>query len=160
MAPCYFEGTGREPFQKVGVEVAGCEIGIGKDALVQRQRGLDSLDDEHFQSAAHARDGLGAVATAHDELGDQRIVVGRDHGVGMGRGIHAHAGAAGNLEGGDAAGRGHEGIGIFGIDAALDAVAAKFDRPPASSSLSPAAMRICALIRSTLVTISVTGCST
>ena len=46
----------------------------------------------------------------------------------MGGGIHAHAGAAGDLKRGDASGGGHEGLGIFGVDAALDAVAAKLHR--------------------------------
>ena len=154
-------GTGRSRSRKWVSRLPAWNSSVGEDALVERQRGLDAFDDEHFEGAAHARDGFGAVAAADDELGDQRIVVGRDDGIGVGGGIHAHAGAAGHLKRGDASGRGHEGLGILGVDAALDGVAAELDRARRRrSSFSPAAMRICALIRSTLVTISVTGCST
>ena len=123
-----FRQRWEESFEEVGVEFAGREVGVGEDALVQRERGLDALDDEHLQGPAHAGDGFGAVASANDELGDQRIVVGRDDGIGMSGGVHAHAGAAGNLECGDAAGRRDEGLGVFGIDAALDGVAAEVHR--------------------------------
>ena len=94
----YLPRTGEQAIQKMGVQAARLEIGLGKNALVQRNGSLDALDHEHFQRAAHARNGLGAVAAAHDQLGDQRIVVRRDHRVGMGGGVHAHARAAGQSE--------------------------------------------------------------
>ena len=125
-------------------------------------RGVDSLDDEHLQRARHARDGLIAVLAAHDQLGDQRIVVGRHHAFGVRRGVDAHAGSARRIEGRDLARRRRELFRMLGVDAALDGVAAdaRSGRAGRRSSFSPAAIRIWLFTRSTSVTISVTGCST
>ena len=65
---------------------------------MQGNRGVDALDDEHFQGARHAGDGFGAVLAAHDQLGDQRVVVGRDDALGVGGGVDADAGAAGRMK--------------------------------------------------------------
>ena len=86
------------------VELPGNEIRIGDDSLVQRNRGLDALHHEPVQRAMHARNGFGAVVPVRDQLGDQRIVVWRDHRVGVRRGIDANARASGNAKRGDAAG--------------------------------------------------------
>ena len=64
-----------------------------------------------------------------DQLGHQRIVVGRNDAVGVGGGVDADADAAGQVEAGDAAGRGRERFGVLGVDAALDGVAAQLDGP-------------------------------
>ena len=116
-----------DALEEMGVELAGDEIGMGENALVQRDRGLDSLDDEAIESALHADDRFGTVAAMRDQLGDQRIVIGRNDGVGVGGGVDANSRTAGNAEGGDAPGRRNERVGIFGVDAALDGVAAEFD---------------------------------
>ena len=58
-------------------------------------------------------------------------------------------------------GRGHEGLGMLGVDAALDGMALDDDvLPGVSASGAPAAMRICSRTRSMPVTASVIGCST
>ena len=84
----------QEALHELGIKVARAEVGIGHDPAVQRNAGEDALDHEHLQRARHARDGFGAVTPAHHQLGNQRIVVGRDDALGIGRRIHAHAGSA------------------------------------------------------------------
>jgi hypothetical protein len=63
---------------------------------------------------------------------------------------------------GDAAGRRHELVRIFGVDAALDGVAAdlRVDLALVKGSFSPAATMIWVRTMSTPVISSVTGCST
>src|SRR5713226_4348011 len=64
-----------ESLDVVGVEVPQQEVRIGHDLLVDGNGGVDALDHEHVERALHARDRLGAVAPAGDQLGDQGIVV-------------------------------------------------------------------------------------
>ena len=79
-----------------------------EDGLVQGDRGVDSLHHELAERALHARDGFGAVDTVDDELGDERVVVGRDDALSVLRRIDAHAVAAGHVEDRDLAGRRRE----------------------------------------------------
>src|SRR5882757_7265153 len=111
----------------MGVKPAGSEVRIGQDSPVQRYRRLDAFDDKHFQSALHAANGFGAVATLYDQLGDHRIVVRRNYCVGIGRRIHANSGAARRLKSCDASGGRHKCFRIFGIDTALDSVSAEMN---------------------------------
>ena len=75
--------------------------------------------------------------------------------------IEAHAEPAGDDHPRDLPGRGAEILlRVLGVDAALDGRAARTMSSCVKGSGSPAATRICALIRSMPVTISVTGCST
>ena len=94
---------------------------------MQRDRGLDSFYYEAFEGAIHTGYGFGAVVAVGDYFGDQGIVVGRNDRVGVAGGVNSYAGATGDAEGGDASRAGDEGFGIFGVDAAFDGVAAKFD---------------------------------
>jgi hypothetical protein len=75
--------------------------------------------------------------------------------------VDAHAETAGRLPAGDAARRGREGFGVFGIDAAFERMAPAsaygLGRTPVRS---PRAMRICCCTMSMPVVISVTVCST
>jgi hypothetical protein len=128
---------------------------------VERNRSLDALHHKLAQRALHLGDGLGTVASVHNQLGDQRVVVRRDDALGVLRRIHAHAVAAGNIERRNLAGRRSELSGMFGVDAALDGVAANLKlRGRMSLSRSPEAIRNCALTISTPVMASVIGCST
>ena len=79
-----------------------------KIVLVQRDRGLDSLHHELAQRALHPGDGFGAVDAVHNELGDERVVVGRDDAFGILRRVDANAVAAGHIERRDLAGRWRE----------------------------------------------------
>ena len=101
--------------------------GVGKDRLMQRDRGLDALHDELAERALHLGHGLGAVAAMNNQLGDQRIVVRRHHALGVQRRIHAHAVAAGHVEGRNLACRRGKFDRMLSVDAALDRVAANFE---------------------------------
>ena len=61
----------REALDEVGVHLARLEIGMGHNALVERDRGVDPLDDEHAQRALHAADGFGAIVAIRNQLRDQ-----------------------------------------------------------------------------------------
>jgi hypothetical protein len=62
-------------------------------------------------------------ASVHDQLADQAVVVGRNLVALIDPGIDPHAEPAGRVVMADRAGRGHEGVRVFGIDAAFDGVA-------------------------------------
>ncbi len=101
---------------------------VFQDAAVQRDRGVDALHHKHLERPRHAGHGLRPVFAVDNQLGDQRIVIRRHDAFGILRRIHAHAVATGNIEGGDAAGGGGELLRMFGIDPALDGVAANGHR--------------------------------
>src|SRR3546814_10159888 len=62
-------------FQVVDVLSALAEAAVGEDALLQRDVGLDAVDDHFAQRHAHAADGLFAVGAVDDQLADPRVVV-------------------------------------------------------------------------------------
>ena len=66
-----------EAFDEVGIVVARREIGVGHNPLVQRNGGVDAFHHKQVKRPLHAADGFGAVAAVGNELGDQRVVVGR-----------------------------------------------------------------------------------
>src|SRR6266566_4431572 len=110
---------------------------------MQRDGCLDALDDKHLEGPLHTTDRFRAIAALDDEFGNQRVIVRGYDGIGVSRPA--------------------EGTKVSGSSALIrhsmawpDAMMA----PVASSIFSPAAMRTCALIKSTPVTSSVTGCST
>ncbi len=100
----------------------------GQNALVQRNRGVNALDDKHVQGAVHAGQRLGAILSVDDQLCDHGIVIGRHDAFLILHGIHADADSTGRVENSDLAGRGGELLGMLGVDAALDGVAAGNDR--------------------------------
>src|SRR5580765_1571037 len=118
---------GNALFEVVDVLPAGLEADIGHDALLQRDIGLHAVDDELAERDAHARDRGLAVAAVHDQLADHRIVVWRNPVAVVDVRVHAHAGAARGEEAFDHAGRRHERVRVFRIDAALDRVAGDLD---------------------------------
>ncbi len=78
---------------------AGAEVGIGEDGLVQGDRSVNSLHHELAQSARSMRAMASSRSTAvDDELGNERVVVGRDDAFRVLRRVHAHAVAAGHVE--------------------------------------------------------------
>src|SRR5271154_463548 len=111
----------------MGVEFAGYEVGVGQDFFVEWDRSLDAFYYEAVQGAVHSGYGFGTVVAVGDYFCDQGIVVGGDYRVGVAGRVHPYAGAAGDAKGGDATGAGDEGFGGFGVDAAFDGVAPKFD---------------------------------
>src|SRR5579863_1449505 len=112
------------PLQVVNIGADLLERGVVADLLVQRHVGLDALDDHLGERVLHACDrGLARVAVG-DDLGDQRIVVGRHVVAGIDMAVDAHAGSAGRVPQPDRPRRGHEGLGVFRVDAALHGVTA------------------------------------
>src|SRR5260370_16624763 len=89
---------GQHALQEVRIEAPRFKISLGKNALMQRNGGLDSLHNKHFQRPAHAGYGLGAVPSMNNQFGDKRIIIGRDYGVRMGGSIHPNTGSSGHVE--------------------------------------------------------------
>src|SRR5690606_4216922 len=116
---------GQALFEVVDVLATGLEPGVGHDPLLQRDVGADAVDHHFRQGHAHARDRLIAVGAVHDQLADHRVVVRRHAVTFVDVRVHAHAGATGGVEVLDQAGRGQEGLGVLGVDPALDRVAAQ-----------------------------------
>ena len=86
--------------------------------------GLRPDDHGVVELFEHRGQRLGAGGSMHDELGDHRIVVGRDAVAGLDAGVDPDAGQsllALEVQDMDPAGRGQEIVlGILGVDARLD----------------------------------------
>ena len=109
-------------------EIAGDEARVGHDGLVERNVGLDAHDDVLVKGAFHARDGLGAVPSPDDQLGDHGVVHIRNGIARVHAGVHPDARAARRTVAAQlAGGRGEVGQRVFGIDAALDGPAVELD---------------------------------
>src|SRR5208337_4012044 len=111
--------------QPVNVVLAVLDVGVSNQRPKERQRRVDSVDDELVERPAQAHQRFGAGAAVDDELADEGIVKGRNHVALVGGGIDANAEAARRMEVGDAAGRGDEGARVLGVDATLDRRAEK-----------------------------------
>src|SRR5580704_17423828 len=94
---------------------------------MERDGGFDALDHEAVEGTVHSRYGFGAVVAVGDYFGDQRIVIRRDDRVGIACRVHTDARTAGNAEGGNTSGAGDKSFRVFGVDAAFDGMAGKFD---------------------------------
>jgi hypothetical protein len=111
-----------EAFHKLRIELSGDEIRVRENALVQRNRGIDTLHDEHIQSATHPGKRIRAILSVDNQLCNHRVIIRRHHATLILRRIHADAGSAGYVEDGDLACRGGEFLGMLGVDAALDSM--------------------------------------
>src|SRR5947207_15916101 len=89
----------------VRIEESRLKIGIGQNALMERDRSVDALHDKHFESAPHAGNSLAPVRAVSDELGHQRIVKRRDHAIRVRPRIHAYTDAPRQVKPRDAARR-------------------------------------------------------
>ena len=58
--------------------VAVDDVGLAHQRAEQRQRGLDAVDHHFVKRAPQAHQAFGAGLAVHDQLADQRVVVGRD----------------------------------------------------------------------------------
>jgi hypothetical protein len=98
---------------------------------VQRDGRRDPLDHELVQRHPHARDGLIAIRSMGQQLGDERIVLGGDPVGLVGGGVHPHSRSPRLVKAGDRPRRRHEvALGILGVDPALDRMAAELDPLP------------------------------
>src|SRR3990172_11064824 len=113
--------------QEPGGDPPGIELLGGKDALVERNGGLHSLDVQFIERPNHPGDGLLPGVAQDDHLGYQGVIEGRDRTTRIQMSVNPHARPSRQPEVEDLAGRGDEGFRIFCIDAALDAMAPKKD---------------------------------
>src|SRR5579862_8024544 len=105
----------QKSLDKAGIKVSRSEILVGKNLAMQRDRGIDAFDYEHFQSTRHARDGFRSIFSMNDQFGDQGIVIGRNDSLGVCSGIDAHARPSGRVEGSDFASGGRELFRVLGV---------------------------------------------
>src|SRR5216684_2827258 len=89
-------------------------------ARIRRCKGIEVLMPSmtNISSALFIR----PIASLDDQLGNHRIVVGRDHGIGIRSGIHAHSRASRRLKRRNAPSGRHKCHRILGIDPALYSV--------------------------------------
>src|SRR5690554_3261194 len=90
-------------FQPVNVIIARQNVGLLDQALEQRQRRLDAVDDELINGAAQALQAFVARTAIDDQLADQRVVIGRDLVALIDRRIDTHANATCRVVEGDRA---------------------------------------------------------
>ncbi len=89
---------------------------------------MNPIHHKHAECAPHTLDGLFTVFAKGDELGYQRIVVGRNHAICIGRRIDADANAARQLAR-NSSWRRREGLRMFGINPAFHGMAVNLHRP-------------------------------
>src|SRR4051812_44319589 len=116
-----------KPFEPMDVVVTAAEFGVGSEALMQRDRGLDAADSIFVERPAQAAQAfVTAVAVAH-QLGDQTVVIGRARVALIEGTVEPPPGAPWRVILADAAGRWPEIHRVFGVDPALDRVAGQAD---------------------------------
>ena len=150
-----------QPVEPAGVDLARPQLGPAQQLEQEALVGGPLVDHHHRvgDGAAQARDRLLARGAVGDDLGQHRVEVG-GHGVALGEaGVDADAGAGGEPEEADAAGRGEK---PRAGSSALrrTSMAWPLDGGGSPSSRPPAATCSWSATRSAPVTTSVTGCST
>src|ERR1700722_6106357 len=73
----------QKPLNEPGIKSPRAKIRISQNFPVQRNRRVYALNDKHFERPRHARNGLVAVFPSHHQLRDQRIVIRRNHALGI-----------------------------------------------------------------------------
>src|SRR5882724_12049306 len=119
--------AGKKTLHELGIEFSGLEVLVCNNQAVERDRGLDALNDEHLQRPLHTGYSFRPILAMGDELRNQRIVVRRYHALGVSSAVNADSRAAGRMKSGDLAGRRSEFLRMFRVDAALDSVTAHLD---------------------------------
>ena len=106
------------------IGTTGLEGAVAADLLMQRDIGLDALYHHLRQGLLHAADCNSAIITPADQFADHRVVERWYHIAVIKVGVDPDAGPTRRVPLIDRSGAGHEIIGIFGIDPALDGVTA------------------------------------
>src|ERR1700677_5076561 len=117
----------QESLNKRRIEVPCTEIGISQDPPMQRNRREYSFYDEHFQSARHAGNRFGPVFAAHNQLGNERVVIRWNDSFRVGRGIDSHSRSARRIESGDLTRGRRELFRMLSVTSALDGMPAMHD---------------------------------
>src|SRR5580704_18746551 len=86
----FFRALRQESLNERSIYLPRFEVRVGQNPPVQGNSGEDALDNKHLQCARHSRAGFVAVFSTHYQLGNQRIVVGRNHAFGISGGVDAH----------------------------------------------------------------------
>src|SRR5450830_735817 len=76
--PSERRGVLEPPLEPLRGNAAAAHVRVVEKPQVERDRGLHALHDEQLQRALAAAERLVAVAPVHDELRDERVVIGRD----------------------------------------------------------------------------------
>mmetsp|Transcript_3165 Transcript_3165/g.5450 ORF Transcript_3165/g.5450 Transcript_3165/m.5450 type:complete len:258 (-) Transcript_3165:95-868(-) len=109
-------------FKPVDRIIAGLH-GFGLQQLVEeRNCCIDAVDNQLAERPVQTRQRFGTITAVNDQLGDQRIVIGRDAVAIIKRAIHPHAEPAGRVVLGDRAGAGRKLRQLLGVDPNLDRV--------------------------------------
>src|SRR5688572_5820790 len=106
---------------------AAHEAAVVERLAVQRDVGLDPLDHHLGEGDAHTTHRLLAARAVGDHLAYHRVVVRRHRVALIDVRVDPDARAAGRVVRTDPSRRGREAIGVLGVDAALDGVAAQLD---------------------------------
>src|ERR1700730_15458100 len=117
-------GSPDEIFQPVDVVIAVDEFRRDSETLVQRNRRVDPADHILLERSAQPHQAFVAALAVDDQLGDQAVVIRRHLIAVVERAVDANAEPAWRMITGDPAGRRQEGVGVLGVDAALDRVTA------------------------------------
>src|ERR1700730_6936999 len=121
-------------FDEARAQVARAEIRALEDRAMVADRGRRAHDDELAEGATRPRYRLRAVGAMHDELGDQRVIVGRHVRTRTQTSINSDARASWRHPAADPLGIREEfPHGVLGVDAHLDRVA-----PPRHVALAEA----------------------
>src|SRR5579864_2033363 len=68
----YFRTASRQKaFYERRICMSSSKLRIVQNSAVQRNSGVNALDDEHFQRARHARNRLTAIFASHHQLRNQ-----------------------------------------------------------------------------------------
>src|SRR5580704_18211672 len=118
----------QEALNKGRIKLSRAKIRISQNAPMQWNGCKYPLHDKHLKRPRHARNRFVAVFTAHDQLGDQRIIIRRNDAFGVGGGIDSHSSASGRIECGDLSRRRRELLRMLGVNAALDGMPAMHNR--------------------------------
>src|ERR1044071_6021358 len=80
---------------EVGRVNPAAEVRVLKNGLFERNGRLDARNYVFTQGAAHSIHGLAAVFAGGDELGNQRVVMGRNGVSGVGMAVQSYPATAG-----------------------------------------------------------------
>src|SRR5690606_34815856 len=75
--------------QKVGGDFAAPKVLVGENLFVELQRGRQAFQPGFAERASHSRDGFVARGSVYKNLGQQRVVEGRDFVAIIKMAVHA-----------------------------------------------------------------------
>src|SRR5262245_53377545 len=107
----------------MNIVVAVDDVRLRDERIEERDRGLDTIDDELPEGPLQPHQALITSACVHDELADQTVIIRGDGVAGICARIDRDTEACRRMEMGNGPRRGPEGVRVLGVDAALYGVA-------------------------------------